>query len=233
MSDLADNITKVRARIQYTASQNARNYENILLLAVSKTRTADEIRAAWQLGLHDFGENYLQEALKKQKLLEDIPICWHFIGQIQSNKTAAIAENFDWVHTIDRFKTARRLSEQRPPGQTPIQACVEINIDNETGKAGIALNEAEALFAELRALHGLQLRGLMVIPDPHHPPDQLQSRFRETREKLQYLQRCFPELQLDTLSMGMSADLEQAIAAGSTIVRVGTDIFGKRPPRRD
>ncbi|MCB1614591.1 MAG: YggS family pyridoxal phosphate-dependent enzyme [Pseudomonadales bacterium] len=228
MNNLEHNITKVRARIQYAASQNQRNYENIHLLAVSKTQSAESVRHAWLLGLSHFGENYVQEALEKQKALKDLAIIWHFIGHIQSNKTAAIASHFDWVHTLDSEKVATRLSNQRPRSLRPIQCCLQININNENTKSGIGIERCEAMASAIKDLPGINLRGLMVIPDPAQPDNQLQYSFEKTRDTLTHLQSRFPDLQLDTLSMGMSRDMELAIAAGSTIVRVGTDIFGPR-----
>jgi pyridoxal phosphate enzyme (YggS family) len=199
---------------------------DILVLAVSKTRPAQEIRWAYNCGLHNFGENYLQEALPKIAALNDLPITWHFVGPIQSNKTRAIAENFHWAHSVDRLKVARRLGEQRPADKAPLQICLQVNISGQESKSGATLEELPDLVEEVRTIPNLQLRGLMCIPAPTQDFTAQRAPFRRLREALEALQMQAPEL--DTLSMGMSGDLEAAIAEGATIVRVGTAIFGPR-----
>jgi pyridoxal phosphate enzyme (YggS family) len=197
-----------------------------MLLAVSKTRPADAIRQAAAAGVEHIGENYLREALDKMGQLQDLELCWHFIGPIQSNKTRAIAEHFDWVHSIDRAKIARRLNEQRPADLPPLQVCLQVNISGEDSKSGAAPADIRELAAVVESLPKLTLRGLMAIPAATDNPQQQRQAFAALRELLEHLQ---PEhLHMDTLSMGMSADLEAAIAEGATIVRVGTDIFGPR-----
>ncbi len=196
------------------------------MLAVSKTRSADAVAAALDCGLHRFGENYLQEALEKIEQLEGRGIEWHFIGPIQSNKTRPIATHFDWVHSVDREKIARRLSEQRPDELPPLQICLQVNISGETSKSGVLPEEVPALAEAIADLTGVQLRGLMAIPAATDDIAAQHAAFGKLREH-------FDELNangagLDTLSMGMSGDMEAAIAEGATIVRIGTDIFGPR-----
>jgi len=197
-----------------------------LLMAVSKKQPADAVRRAADEGLRDFGENYLQEALEKIQALSDLHLRWHFIGPIQSNKTRAIAEHFEWVHSVDREKIARRLSEQRPPGLPPLQLCLQVNISGEDSKSGVSPEDTLALADAIASMPRLQLRGLMAIPEASEDPECQRRAFARLRETLLSLQGKYPEL--DTLSMGMSGDLEAAIAEGSTIVRIGTDIFGPR-----
>jgi pyridoxal phosphate enzyme (YggS family) len=182
------------------------------------------IRAAASLGLSQFGENYLQEALEKMAALTDLPLTWHFIGPMQSNKTRAIAEHFDWVHSIDRLKIARRLSEQRPPHLPPLQVCLQVNVSGEASKSGVSPGALAELAAAVSELPGLRLRGLMAIPAATEDLTAQHAAFASLRRAMASLQ--MPAL--DTLSMGMSGDLEAAIAEGATIVRVGTDIFGPR-----
>ncbi|WP_317931422.1 YggS family pyridoxal phosphate-dependent enzyme [Halioxenophilus sp. WMMB6] len=224
MSKLADNLTQVQARITAACQQYHKTAP--LLLAVSKTRSAAEIRALYALGIRHFGENYLQEALDKQQELTDLAIVWHFIGPIQSNKTRAIAENFDWIHSVDREKVATRLSVAVPSGKS-LNVCVQVNIDHSPTKSGLLPEQLTPFLAECLALPQLSIRGLMAIPDPGEGNAQGQA-FQALAKCLQQAQQSFPGAPLDTLSMGMSGDLELAIAAGSTIVRVGTDIFGAR-----
>lgn len=229
MHKIDDNLAKVTARIQEAALAAGRNPETVDLLAVSKTQPAHIVAAAYAAGARKFGENYLQEALdKKNALLHLADIEWHFIGPIQSNKTRLIAENFDWVHSIDREKTARRLSEQRPASMAPIHVCIQVNIDQEESKAGVTLAELPALAKVVASLPALELRGLMAIPAPCEDPQQQACTFRRVNDALQAL-KSDGLIDVDTLSMGMSGDLEVAIAQGATIVRVGTDIFGARP----
>jgi len=199
-------------------------------MAVSKTRSASDLRVAYKAGQKAFGENYLQEALEKIQALSDLPdLEWHFIGPIQSNKTRQIAQAFDWVHSVDRLKIARRLSEQRGESLTPLNVCLQVNINDEDSKAGCPLAELPALAEGVMALPNIRLRGLMAIPDPDQPQAGLQASFGKLADTLERLrQEHAGSDSLDTLSMGMSADLETAIAAGATWVRIGTAIFGAR-----
>ncbi|GGC70081.1 UPF0001 protein [Marinobacter halophilus] len=203
------------------------------LLAVSKTRSPEELRAAADAGQIAFGENYLQEALDKVAALNDLnQIEWHFIGPIQSNKTRQIAETFAWAHSVDRLKIARRLSEQRPTSLPPLNLCLQVNINSEASKSGCALTDLPELAAAVGELPNLKLRGLMAIPDPGQSESELRTSFRTLANALRALKQEQPEAgPLDTLSMGMSDDLEAAIAEGATWVRVGTALFGTRPPK--
>lgn len=202
------------------------------LLAVSKTKPAGLIRAAHACSQRAFGENYLQEALDKQQALTDLDdIVWHFIGPLQSNKTRQVAEHFAWVHSIEREKIARRLSEQRPAELAPLNVCLQVNISAEASKAGVSLDALPTLAAAVLALPRLRLRGLMAIPAPSDDPQRQREPFARLRHALEALQARHPEAPLDTLSMGMSDDLEAAVAEGATLVRLGTAIFGQRPPR--
>ena len=223
---IPENITKLTDRIRNAAENNHRDANTITLLAVSKTQPGTAIRAAAAAGITHVGENYLQEALDKMTTLADLPLCWHFIGPIQSNKTRSIAEHFDWVHSVDRLKIARRLSEQRPPQMPPLQVCLQVNISGEPSKSGIQPGELAQLAAAVDELPALRLRGLMAIPAASTDTVIQRQAFAQLRHCLEALQTTLPGL--DTLSMGMSADLESAIAEGSTIVRIGTGIFGHR-----
>lgn len=202
-----------------------------MLLAVSKTCTAESVREAFEAGQRDFGENYVQEALGKIAALEDrrSEVTWHLIGPLQSNKTREVAANFDWVHSVDRLKLAQRLSDQRPGDLAPLQVCLQVNISGEASKSGVAPAEALALARAVAALPRLRLRGLMAIPEPASDLDAQRAPHRALRELLESLNA--QGLALDTLSMGMSADLEAAVAEGATCVRIGTAIFGVRAPR--
>lgn len=220
------NLNRVREQIVKAASAYKRKPDSILLLAVSKKKPATDIRQAWELGQRDFGENYLQEALQKVEELKDLDITWHFIGAIQSNKTRNIAEAFDWAHCIDRAKIARRLSEQRPPGLGPLNVCIQVNIDHESSKAGIELAELPELANAIHQLPGIRLRGLMTIPAPQESFDLQRSAFAKLANALESLRQ--QGIDCDTLSMGMTQDMEAAIAEGSTLVRIGTAIFGER-----
>lgn len=223
MSTIANNIAKVAARIREAAQAAARNPDEVHLLAVSKTQPAAAIRQACQAGLHDFGENYLQEALEKQADLADLPLTWHFIGPIQSNKTKAIAEHFDWVHSVDRLKIAQRLSDQRPESLPPLNICLQVNVSGEASKSGCEPQDVPQLAHAIAALPRLRLRGLMAIPEPTDDPTEQRAAFA----RLCHLQAEL-QMDLDTLSMGMSQDLEAAIAEGATWVRIGTALFGAR-----
>ena len=226
MATIQNNLQAVLGRIAAACKAAGKPESAVRLVAVSKTFPAETVRAAAAAGQRDFGENYLQEALAKMQALADLPLVWHFIGPIQSNKTRAIAEAFQWVHSVDREKIAARLSEARPAHLPPVKVCIEVNVSGEASKSGVAPDALAALARRVAALPRLALRGLMAIPEP--TPDQAQQRrsFRAVRELKDALVReGFP---LDTLSMGMSADLEAAIAEGATLVRVGTAIFGER-----
>ncbi len=223
---LFDKIANLRERVRLAAEKSQRAPGDIQILAVSKTQPAGAIRAAWRGGLTQFGESYLQEALAKITELQDLPLTWHFIGPIQSNKTRAIAEHFSWVHSVDRSKIARRLNEHRPATLPPLQVCLQVNISAEQSKSGASLDELPRLASEVLLLPRLQLRGLMAIPAPSSDPAQQRAAFAKLRLALEQLQPLAPAL--DTLSMGMSDDLEAAIAEGATIVRVGGGIFGPR-----
>ena len=223
MSTIADNIGLVSQRIRAAADAVQRDANSIHLLAVSKTKPAQAVRDAYAAGLHDFGENYLQEALGKQADLTDLPLSWHFIGPIQSNKTRAIAENFAWVHSVDRLKIAQRLSEQRPTDLPPLNICIQVNVSGEASKSGCTPADLPALANAISALPRLKLRGLMAIPEPTEDRAAQDAAFARVRDLQASL-----NLPLDTLSMGMSHDLESAIAQGATWVRIGTALFGAR-----
>lgn len=227
MSTIADNISQVAARIRAAEQASQRAANSVQLLAVSKTKPAGAVREAFAAGVRDFGENYLQEALGKQLELTDLPLSWHFIGPIQSNKTRAIAENFAWVHSVDRLKIAQRLSEQRPADLPPLNICIQVNVSGEASKSGCTPADLPALASAISALPRLQLRGLMAIPEPTDDRAEQDAAFAAVRELSQSLQASL-KLPLDTLSMGMSHDLESAIAQGATWVRIGTALFGAR-----
>jgi len=223
---IADNLARVRAQIQAACQAAGRAPERVALLAVSKTWGPDAVRQAHAAGQTAFGENYIQEAVDKISALRDLPLQWHCIGPIQSNKTRLVAEHFDWVHSIDRLKIAQRLSEQRPAHLAPLQVCIQVNVDGGENKSGVSPQELPALAQAVAALPRLQLRGLMTIPEPAETPAQMRAVHARARALLEAL--CQQGLALDTLSMGMSADMDAAIAEGSTLVRVGTAIFGQR-----
>ena len=223
MSTIADNIGLVTERIRAAAQAVQRDETSVHLLAVSKTKPAQAVRQAHAAGIRDFGENYLQEALGKQADLTDLPLSWHFIGPIQSNKTRAIAENFAWVHSVDRLKIAQRLSEQRPADLPPLNICIQVNVSGEASKSGCTPADLPALAEAIQALPRLKLRGLMAIPEPTDDRAQQDAAFAAVRDLQASL-----NLGLDTLSMGMSHDLESAIAQGATWVRIGTALFGAR-----
>ncbi|RYF18798.1 MAG: YggS family pyridoxal phosphate-dependent enzyme [Comamonadaceae bacterium] len=229
MTTIAANLQSVRERIARACASAQRDVNEVTLLAVSKTFGPDAVREAFAAGAAAFGENYIQEAVEKQALLEDLPLEWHCIGPIQSNKTRLVAAHFAWAHTVDRAKIAQRLSEQRPEGLPPLSVCIQVNIDGGTAKSGVAPAEALALAREVHALPNLRLRGLMTIPEPAPDFDAQLAVHRRARALFEDLRAT--GLPLDTLSMGMTADLEAAIHAGSTMVRVGTAIFGGRPAK--
>jgi pyridoxal phosphate enzyme (YggS family) len=226
MKNIEINLNHIRAQIVEAALACGRDPDSVLLLAVSKRKPAADIRCAWQLGQKDFGENYLQEAQQKMLELKDLDICWHFIGPIQSNKTRNIAEAFDWAHCIDRVKIAQRLSAQRPANLAPLNVCIQVNIDHETSKAGIDLNELPGLARAIHQLPGIRLRGLMAIPAPRETMLKQRAAFAQLAAAMSSLQQ--QGIACDTLSMGMTQDMAAAIAEGSTLVRIGTAIFGER-----
>ena len=230
MSPISHNLQAVRARIAATAQAALREPQTVTLLAVSKTFGPAAVIDAADAGQRAFGENYLQEALDKIAALRsarpDLALEWHFIGPIQSNKTRPIAEHFDWVHSVDREKIAQRLSEQRPAHLPPLNICLQVNISGEDTKSGATPEEALVLAGNVAALPRLKLRGLMAIPEPAADIDKQREPFRQLRLLLKTMRE--NGLALDTLSMGMSADMDAAIAEGATIVRVGTAIFGQR-----
>lgn len=223
---LPQRLEHVRSRIATAAREFGRDPSTIRLVAASKTFDASAVREAHAAGQADFGENYVQEALDKMERLGDLRLLWHFIGPIQSNKTRAIAERFDWVHSVDRLKIAERLSMQRPESLSPLDICLEVNISGETSKGGAAAEDLPALAAAVARLPRLRLRGLMAIPAPSVDPVKQREAFAAVRTLYEALKAQGHEL--DTLSMGMSGDLEAAIAEGATMVRVGTALFGER-----
>jgi pyridoxal phosphate enzyme (YggS family) len=225
-SSIADNITRIRVQIQAACQAAGRAPDSVQLLAVSKTWGTDAVRQAHAAGQTAFGENYIQEAVDKINALRDLPLQWHCIGPIQSNKTRLVAEHFDWVHSIDRLKIAQRLSEQRPPELPPLQVCIQVNVDGGETKSGVSPKDLPELALAVAALPRLQLRGLMTIPEPAETDAQMRAVHRQAKDLFEQLRA--QGLPLDTLSMGMSADMAAAIAEGSTMVRVGTAIFGQR-----
>jgi len=230
MGSIGSNLQEVKRRIAGAAAAAGRSAESITLLAVSKTFPAEAVRAAHAAGQRAFGENYVQEAFTKIEALADLrrDIEWHLIGPLQSNKTRPVAEGFDWVHSVDRLKIAERLAEQRPAGMPPLNLCLQVNVSGEASKSGVAPAELPALAAAVAALPGerTRLRGLMAIPEPSDDAARQRCQHRALRELFDQL--CAAGHALDTLSMGMSADLEAAIVEGSTMVRVGSAIFGAR-----
>ena len=229
MTTIRNNLQSVHERIAAACAAAHRPVNEVTLLAVSKTFGPEAVREAAEAGQRAFGENYIQEGVEKIALLADLPLEWHCIGPIQSNKTRLVAEHFDWVHTVDRLKIAQRLSEQRPEALAPLQVCIQVNVDGGANKSGVPPEQALALAREVAGLPRLVLRGLMAIPEPQ--PD-----FAAQKAVCLRARRVFDELRaaglaIDTLSLGMTGDLEAAIHAGSTMVRVGTAIFGGRPAK--
>ncbi len=223
MHKIADNLTQVKQSIQVAARAAGRNADQIRLLAVSKTQPAEVVAQAYAAGQTHFGENYLQEALGKMAKLESLPLVWHFIGPLQSNKAALAAQHFQWVHSVDRLKLAQRLSAARPAHLPPLNICIQVNVDRQATKSGCSVEGLASLAAAVAKLPNLTLRGLMAIPNP----DNSRTAFADLRRLLEDI-NLMVGLQLDTLSMGMSADLAEAIAEGATLVRIGTAIFGER-----
>ncbi|MCG6964956.1 MAG: YggS family pyridoxal phosphate-dependent enzyme [Chromatiaceae bacterium] len=226
MNEIPERLNSVRERIRAAAAASGRDPDQVTLLAVSKTRPVSDILAAHAAGQRRFGENYLQDALPKVRGLDGADIEWHFIGRLQSNKTAEVAHHFAWVHGLDRLKHAERLSTQRPAELPPLQVCIQVNMSGEASKGGVAPDELPGLALAVAALPRLRLRGLMTMPDPSSEPQVQREAFARLRGLLDGLRA--QGLALDTLSMGMSGDMEAAIAEGATIVRIGTDIFGSR-----
>jgi pyridoxal phosphate enzyme (YggS family) len=226
MGTIPKALQGVKSRIAEASAACGRDPREIVLVAVSKTFPPDAIRAAHDAGQRDFGESYVQEAVAKLDVLLDLPLVWHFIGPIQSNKTRVIAERFDWAHSVDRLKIAERLSAQRPADRAPLEVCLQVNTSGEASKSGCSPHDAPALAHAVARLPGLRLRGLMTVPEPSDDRALQRSRFESVRALRDRL--AGEGLALDTLSMGMSADLEEAIAAGSTMIRIGTAIFGAR-----
>ncbi len=229
-NNIQNRVNNVLSRINTAKNQFNRNTQPIKLLAVSKTQTIPAIEQALTSGLSSFGENYLQDALPKiehfNNLAEYQNIEWHFIGPIQSNKTAKIAESFDWVHSVDRLSIAQRLNKQRPNTLTKLNICIQVNIDNAAKKSGIQVQDTIKFAEQIQLLPNLNLRGLMTVPEPSTELSQQRLPFHQLFKLYETLKQ--QGFELDTLSMGMSSDLEAAIAEGSTLVRIGTDIFGAR-----
>jgi len=226
MRAIHDNLQAVRERIARAAAAAGREPRSVTLLAVSKTHPAAMVERAWEAGQRAFGENYVQEALEKMDAFEGKSIEWHLIGPLQSNKTRLVAERFDWVQSVENAKIARRLSGQRPAGMAPLNVLIQVNVSGEAGKSGVAPADVAGLAKAVSSLPNLGLRGLMAIPEPTGDAQLQRSRFSGLRKLLEQLQKQHPGL--DTLSMGMSDDMESAIAEGATLVRIGTAIFGSR-----
>jgi len=226
VTQITDHLYEVRDRVKNAAADASRATDEITIVAVSKKHSVNAIEAAYSAGQRDFGENFVQEAVSKIELLNRPDIRWHFIGRIQANKTKDIARHFDWVHTVDRFKIAKRLSEQRPHYAAPLNVCIQVNLAEEPQKSGVARAEVGELVEAVGELPRLHLRGLMTMPPVDAPTDTVESLFLElARIEHELVSR---GVELDTLSMGMSADLETAVACGSTMLRIGTAIFGRR-----
>ncbi|WP_298441854.1 YggS family pyridoxal phosphate-dependent enzyme [uncultured Ferrimonas sp.] len=227
MATLAERVSDAQTRIDAAAAAAQRNSSNITLLAVSKTKPAQMVVEAYQAGCRHFGENYLQEGVAKITELSQLEhAIWHFIGPLQSNKTRQVAEHFDWMHTLDRLKIAQRLNEQRPADKPPLNVCLQVNISGESSKSGVTVAELPQLAQAVAALPQLRLRGLMAIPAATTDVAAQRNAFAQLRQQFEQLQCQHP--QLDTLSMGMSGDMDAAIIEGSTMVRIGTAIFGAR-----
>ncbi|MBA3774561.1 MAG: YggS family pyridoxal phosphate-dependent enzyme [Ramlibacter sp.] len=229
MTTIRNNLQSVHARIADACAGAQRQVNEVTLLAVSKTFGPEAVREAYDAGQAAFGENYIQEAVEKIALLRDLPLQWHCIGPIQTNKTRLVAAHFDWAHTVDRLKIAQRLSQQRPQGMAPLQICIQVNIDGGLTKAGVAPAQALDLAQEVVQLPGITLRGLMTIPEPAADFEAQEAVHLKAKALFDQLRQA--GLAVDTLSMGMTSDLEAAISAGATIVRVGTAIFGNRLAR--
>ena len=227
MTSVTHKLEEVRARVTSAALRYGRDPTDVDVLAVSKGHPPEAIRAAFAAGQREFGENYVQEAAGKMDELSDLPLVWHFIGRLQSNKTRFVAERCDWCHTVDRWSVAERLSAQRPYHAPPLQLCIQVEAEAAPGHAGVAGGELPALAAQIAALPRLRLRGLMCMPPPEADLTRQRAHFRRLREYQEQLNAS--GFELDVLSAGMSGDLEAAIAEGATLVRIGTAIFGPRP----
>ncbi len=225
-TSVSANLAQVRKRIELACQAVGRASDTVKLLAVSKTMPAQAVREAYAAGQLAFGENYIQEGVDKIAVLADLPLEWHCIGPIQSNKTKLVAENFAWVHSIDRLKIAERLSAQRPAHLPPLQVCLQVNVDGGSNKSGVAPEDLLALAQAVAKLPHLQLRGIMTIPEPAETEAEARAVHQQAKRLFDHLKTA--GLTLDTLAMGMTADLEAAVAEGSTCVRVGTAIFGAR-----
>ena len=232
MNEIAQHRQAVLVRLQAACAAAGREPGEVRLLAVSKTFDADAVYQAWQSGQREFGENYIQEGVDKiarlRELAPDGGLVWHCIGPVQSNKTRLVAEHFDWLHTVDRLKIAQRLNEQRPAHLPPLNVCVQVNIDGGETKSGVPPQDVLALAQAVRELPRLRLRGLMTLPDP---ADDMLAVHRRARAVFEDMQRTLAQPDFDTLSMGMSGDMDAAVQAGSTMVRVGSAIFGTRPAK--
>ncbi|NCF25852.1 MAG: YggS family pyridoxal phosphate-dependent enzyme [Gammaproteobacteria bacterium] len=226
MSSIAQSLEKIRNRVTVLERRYERSPGAVRVLAVSKTKPPEAVRAAAEIGQREFGENHVQDALTKLDALADMDLVWHFIGPIQSNKTRVVAARFHWVHSIDRAKIARRLNEQRPDGLPPLEVCIQVNLSGETSKSGVEPQQVEELAQVVSELPRLRLRGLMTLPQPCDELDDQRRPFAALRGLLETLNA--GGLALDTLSMGMTNDMEAAIAEGATIIRIGTAIFGPR-----
>ncbi len=231
MTNIIKNIENVEQKIARFAEQVERDADDIRLLAVSKTKPVSQIKEAYRAGLRHFGENYVQESIKKIQQIKldpdfNEPLYWYFIGPLQSNKTRPVAENFDWVQSVERFKIAERLNNQRPADLPKLNICLQVNISGEQSKSGTTLSEVIELASQVSKLAHLELRGIMAIPEKTENKQHLEKQFNQLHNIYLQLQQLYP--QIDTLSMGMSGDLETAIACGSNMVRIGTDIFGSR-----
>lgn len=222
--EISERLKAVHQRIDFAAQQAGRSPDAVKLVAVSKTKSASMLSRAWLAGQRDFAESYVQEAMHKQKALAHFPVNWHFIGPLQSNKTAYVANAFSWVHSVDRYKIAKRLSEQRDSVLPPLNICLQINLNQERSKKGLLPDQAFDFAQAVNSLPHLKFRGLMVIPERTTDFNKQRSNFKRAKNMLNELS----SFHLDTISMGMSADLEAAVLEGSTIVRVGTAVFGAR-----
>jgi pyridoxal phosphate enzyme (YggS family) len=225
--NLPEQVRAVRNRIELATRAAGRNVDSVTLLAASKAQPANSIRALAQAGVRHFGESYVQEALEKMQELRDLGLTWHFIGRLQANKTRPVASSFDWVHGVDRLKIAERLAEQRPFHAPPLNVCLQVNVGGEASKGGATSEELPALATAVAALPRLKLRGLMCLPPDEGDPSRQRAWFASVRSQLESLNAAGAKL--DTLSMGMSGDLEAAILEGATLVRIGTALFGPRP----
>ena len=229
MDSIAHRTRYLLAETARLAVACGRPAASVTLVGISKTHPAESVREAVEAGLRHVGESYVQEALPKQEALADLPVTWHFVGRLQANKTAPVAAGFDWVHAVDRLRIAERLNAQRPADRPPLNCCIEVNLSGEGSKGGVSPDELPALAAAVAVMPRLTLRGLMVLPEATDDPARQREPFARLRRLLEELRREHP--QLDTLSMGMSGDMEAAIAEGATLVRIGTALFGPRPSR--